>query len=266
MRVDYHIHVERGPYEIEWLRRFWETAASGGISEIGVSEHCYRFKQAGHLLDTEWGRQRCTENIEDYLRLIDRARSEGMPVKLGVEVDYLEAKEEETARFLEKYPWDYVIGSVHWIGQWGFEYPGGEWEARGVDRAYHDYFEVFKKAARSGLFDILGHADLIKIHGYRPKGENTGLLGEVAKVVGRQDLCVEVSTGGLRKTVGEIYPSQSFLGLFAKAGAGITLSSDAHEPGDVGRDFDLAVAAARAAGFQEIQTFAGRRRAAVPLA
>ncbi len=266
MLVDYHVHVERGPYKIEWLRRFWETAASRGIGELGISEHCYRFKQAGYLLDTEWGRQRCTENIEDYLRLIELARSEGIPVKLGVEVDYLEEKEEATARFLEGYNWDYVIGSVHWIGQWGFEYPGGEWEVRGVDKAYRDYFEVFKKAARSGLFDILGHADLIKIHGYRPSEEITVLLSDVAGVVGEQDLCVEVSTGGLRKTVGEIYPSQALLKLFAKAGAKITLSSDAHEPEDVGRDFDQAVTAAKTAGYREIQTFTGRRRAGVPLA
>jgi histidinol-phosphatase (PHP family) len=262
--ADQHMHLERGPLTREWALRFVETALARGVAEVGFSEHGHRFREARHLLPVDWS----AVDLDDYLVLVERLKAEKLPVKLGLEMDYLPEREDAIGRFLERGPWDYVIGSVHWLGDFNFDAPAGiaRWREADVGEIYRRYFEDLGRAARSGLFDVIGHPDVIKVFGFRPAGpawpteavdELWFAFLEAARAGG---VALEASAAGWHKPVGEMYPAPSWLAAARRAGVPVTLGSDAHEPGEVARSFDRLTVAVREAGYDEIVTFAGRRR------
>lgn len=279
MRTDYHMHLERGPWALEWLARFIETARARGLTEIGFSEHPHRFRECRAMYPPReavsgWVDAQCTEHLESYFRVIEEARRAGLPVKLGLEGDFLPGYEAELERVVRAHPWDYVIGSVHWIPPrdrggpwWGFDDLSrtSEWERRDVLDAYRQYFGLIADAAQTGLFDFIGHPDVIKVAGYRPTGDISDLYEATAASFARAGICAEVNTAGWRKPVGEVYPARPFLEACRRAGVPTLINSDAHTPEDVGRDFDLAAAMAREVGYTEVATFAARKRTMVPL-
>ena len=266
MLADYHLHLENGPLTREYLAEFLRVGRERGLAELGFSEHIYNFTDTLSLWPAAWQVEPRAE-LSAYLELIAAAKAEGLPVKLGLEVDYLEGKEEELAAFLARYPWDYVIGSIHHLGDWGFDHPAyrSQWETADVDQAYRDYFRLFSRAARSGLFDIMAHPDVIKVFGYRPAGAIDDLWEEAAAAMAAGQVAVEVSTAGLRKPVGEMYPHPGFLRRCRDYNVPVVISSDAHYPEDVGKDFPRAVALARQAGYDKICLFTARQRTLVPL-
>jgi histidinol-phosphatase (PHP family) len=190
-------------------------------------------------------------------------------VRLGIEADYFPGREDAIRAVLAQAPFDYVIGSVHWIGPWGFDLLGveGLWDGHDVDQEYRSYFGLLCRAARSGLFNIMAHPDLIKVMGQRPSPalDLEALYAEAADAFAAGGAAVEVSTAGFRKPVDELYPTPAFLRACRRRGVPLSLASDAHRPEDVGLDFDQAVALARDCGYREVTMFAGGQGRAVPL-
>ncbi|WP_026486504.1 histidinol-phosphatase [Caldanaerobius polysaccharolyticus] len=257
---DYHVHLENGPYTIEWLSEFVRHGQSRNVAEIGFSEHGYRFKQAYHLICTDgyrgsWVEKHGGEDIEEYIGLIEKAKHRGFSVKLGIELDYIPEKEEEIRQFVKQYPFDYVIGSIHWLGDWGIDLDPRDWEDKDVYDAYKRYFEILKQAAKSRIFSFLGHPDVIKVFGYKPWEDITELYEDAAKVIAENGQCVEVSTAGLRKPVGEMYPSQVFLEILSKYGVPVILNSDAHYPEHVGYMFDKGIDYIKKCGYTSLCKF-----------
>lgn len=266
MLVDYHMHLEQGEFTLPWLEEFLAAARARGIDEIGITEHSYRFIQAHGLLDNDWARARERADLDRYVRCVEEAKSLGWPVRLGIEMDYVPGREEAIAEFLDGYPWDLVLGSIHWLGCWGLDLDPRTWEGRDPAAVWREYFATLRRAAASGLFDVLAHPDLVKIFGFRPPetvvAEEFAATVEVARQAG---VCLEVSSAGLRKPVGEIYPGRAMLDLAHAAGVPITLASDAHHPRDVGYAYHELMAHATASGYREVARFERRRRTAVPL-
>ncbi|SHE51648.1 histidinol-phosphatase [Desulforamulus putei] len=269
MLTDYHIHVEQGPYTVDWLFEFARQAGAAGIDEWGISEHAYRFVETRHIFWNDWVEPRQNQRMEEYLSMIMKARQEGVRVKFGIEMDYFPGKEKEIEEFINRYPFDYVIGSVHWIDEWGIDLSEmkQEWDRRKVEDIWLAYFDRIERLAESRLFDIVGHLDLAKIFKYVPKDREflAELYARVAKTLAENGTCIEISTAGLRKPVGEIYPHPLLLEACHKQGVPIVISSDAHCPKDVGADFSQAVALARKIGYREIQVFSRRKAEAYPL-
>lgn len=269
MLTDYHTHTERGPYTVQWLEQFLAMAKSRGIAEYGVSEHAYRFKQAGHLLDNPWTRERRTEDLDAYFGMIQQARKEGHQVKFGIELDYVPGTEKELAAFIASYPFDYVIGSVHWLGDFGFDLleMKDQWPGRDLEATYSEYFSILKQMVESDLFDFVGHADVIKVFGYEPANEQflDQWYEQMAQVFARYNSVVEISTAGLRKPVGKMYPAPNFLKACKAADVPIVINSDAHRPEDVGADYDQAIAFAKVAGYDRLTTFSQRKRDSFPI-
>ncbi|MGB9813881.1 MAG: histidinol-phosphatase [Thermovenabulum sp.] len=264
---DYHVHIEKGPYTLEWLKKFFDTAEKRNIGELGISEHLYRFHQAkalwrGGPIRNEWHEKRAVMDIDDYIELIERAKKEGYPVKLGVEADYFPENEDIIREFIKNYPFDYVIGSVHWLSEFGFDNPDRifEWEGKDIDRVYEEYFETLIKAVKSGIFDFIAHPDLVKIFNYRAKSDLSSLYESLAREIKNMDLCVEISTAGLRKPVKEIYPSKELMNYFAKYYIPVILNSDAHCPEDVGKNFEEAVEFIKSFGYNKLCYFEERKR------
>jgi len=167
--VDYHMHL-RAPDEsidhtVEAAERFVAVAAERGVDEIGFTEHVYYFEQTRHLWSMPYHLERCVYDIEPYVGAVLEAKRRGHPIKLGIEVDYEPGREEETADALAPYPWDYVLGSIHFLDGLGIDAVPSLVDSVGPEAAWSRYYETLASAARSGLFDSLAHPDLIKFHG-----------------------------------------------------------------------------------------------------
>lgn len=269
---DFHVHLEEGPYTIEWIRRFIEIGEQRGIIEIGFSEHGHRFKESVGLLASDgfrgkWTKEVATESIADYIKVVEEAKNLGLPVKLGIELDYIPEYEEEIRKFAKSHSFDYVLGSVHWLKDFGFDHPVliHEWDQKNVDEVYDEYFDTLLLAVKSGIFDAIAHPDVIKVFGHKARKDMSERYDQLAKAIKQMDICVEVSTAGLRKPVGELYPSPQLLKLFKKYEVPIMINSDAHVPEDVGRDFDKALNYIETFGYDEICYFDKRVRKSIKI-
>ena len=266
MIVDYHMHLRNGSGEIAHetsaIDPFVESAREAGVDEIGFTEHIYYFKQTRSLWTVPYHTERCVYDLEAYVSAVVTARGRGLPVKLGLEVDYVPGREDETRELLAPYPWDYLLGSLHYIDSLGVDDEPRLVDAVGVEDAWRLYFETLAAAARSGLFDSLSHPDLIKIFGARAASFD---YGPVVAAIADSGVAVEVSTAGLHKPVHELYPHPEFLAACRALDIPVTLASDAHTPDVVGRDFDRALELLRSAGYDTVTVFEQRRARQEPL-
>ncbi|HEX9015103.1 MAG TPA: histidinol-phosphatase HisJ family protein, partial [Chloroflexota bacterium] len=261
--VDYHSHTTRCGHATGTMEQFVERAIQGGLAEFGFSDHVPLYFLPVDRRDPSLAmrEEELPEYVESVLRLRDRYSGQ-IAVRLGLEADYFPGREEELRRLLEPYPWDYVYGSVHFLGDWGFDDPRhldryGDWD---IDELYRFYFDHVISAARTGLFDVMGHLDLVKKFGHRAKGNVGPLYAGVAEVLKQSGVAVEVSTAGLRKPVHEIYPGPDLLAECARQGVPATMSSDAHSPSEVGYELGKAVDALRAAGYSSFVRFERRHK------
>lgn len=235
MLCDYHVHLERGPYTLDWLQQFLQRAKQVGVAELGIVEHLYRFREARHLFHNDWVEERQTESLKDYLDLLAAAKKKRWPVRVGLEVDYIPGKEAELKAFLKELPLDFVIGSVHWLGDWGFDTDPDTWQGRDVLTAYEQYYATLIQAVQSGIFDIIGHPGNIGYFGHRPEVlEMDRLEDEFVGSLRNQRTVVEINTGGLLRPAHAVWPRSSVLRKLRKAQRDIVLGSDAHRPEDVG--------------------------------
>jgi histidinol-phosphatase (PHP family) len=263
-----HLRNERGEiaHHTAAVEPFVETAHAVRVDEIGFTEHVYYFRQTRPLWTVPYHTERCVYDIEEYVDAIVAAKERGLPVKLGLEVDYVPGREDETRALLSPYPWDYLLGSIHWLDDFSTDSDPRLIDELGVDGGWRRYFETLAAAARSGLFDSLSHPDVIKIFDVRPeRGFVEQLHDEFVAAVAESGTALEVSTAGLHKPVAELYPDPHLLRAARALGVPVTLASDAHYPELVGRDFGRALELLRSAGYETITVFERREPQQVPL-
>jgi Histidinol phosphatase and related hydrolases of the PHP family len=278
-----HDRLAKGCFTEEWLSAYLRLGRERGIEKFGVVDHLYRFTEfrpyyERHMLldDSEIGKlQRkwldsvCIGSIRDFIRPVRMLQESGAPLALGVEADYFEGGEAELKELLSEYDLDYVIGSVHFVDGWGFDNPDTQhyFERHDLMELYRRFFGLVKKAASSGLFDIIAHPDNLKVFNYRPEESKlVNLYDEVARTLKEADVASEINTGlAYRYPVKEMCPSPLFLKKLFEHGVPITLSSDSHFPDDIGTMLDEAVQLAKDAGYEEVVCYQNRRRFAVSL-
>jgi len=275
--TDYHVHLrpddlgtEASEYFTERnLARYVERASDQGIGELGFSEHVYRFREALAVWRHPFWVENAIDSLDEYVEFLLKMRDAGYPVKLGLELDYLPGRETELAALVEDRPFDYVIGSVHFIADRAVDHEGYDaWRESSPDEVWREYFETVARAAESGLFDVLAHPDLVKVWGAgRPAPPEAPAIyyKPAVDAIRAADVAFEVSTAGLRKPVAEVYPSPELLEMLIAAGKPASLSSDAHLPEHVGFAYDRAVETLRGAGVGEIAVFERRERRLEPL-
>ncbi|MDR4504053.1 MAG: histidinol-phosphatase HisJ [Candidatus Scalindua sp.] len=257
--IDYHTHTSLCGHATGKMDDYVKEALRCGLDELGFSDH----------LPMKGGKENnLTMKMEElpvYVGEVERLRSvfPDIRIKLGIEADYIPGNEPYLREILARYKFDYVIGSVHYIGNWAFDHPDerDRWNNTEAESVYANYFDLLRKSARSGLFDIIGHSDLVKKFGNRSKADLSHELNETAQVFAKHDVAVEINTSGLRKPVGEMYPSEEILIVYQKYNIPIVFGSDAHMPEEVGKDFDKAVFLARQCGYESYVTFKQRERA-----
>jgi histidinol-phosphatase (PHP family) len=274
MLTDYHLHLRPDEAGSEFERYFTEenverylAAARGrGIEELGVSEHVYRFTAALELWRHPLWLENAVDDLDAYCSFV-----RSTPLRQGIECDYIPGAEERTEALLAARDLDYVVGSVHFVGDGdaAVDHDGFDvWDGADADEVWRRYFDAFDACARSGLFDILAHPDLVKVWGRErplPSADLRAFYEPAVEAILAGGAAVEISTAGLRKPVGELYPAPSFAALCAEAGVPFALSSDAHVPEQIGFAYDRAVELLESIGVEEICVFEGRRRRLVPL-
>ncbi len=290
---DHHVHLhphgpyrgtgpEPGVYPAGHIEAFVEHGAANGADEIGFTEHLYRCVEANAPLG-EWWRDSPNQDLaeltakylsvervlslERYVEAVVAAKDRGLPVLLGLEVDFFPHTIDAVLDLLAPYPFDFLVGSVHWVGAWGVDLLDQvhEFDRRGHRQAYEDYFALETELAASGVVDVLAHADVVKKRGVQLDEMPTDLYETLAEAAGRSGVAVEVSTAGLYQTIGEMYPKIDLLKRFHDHGVSITVSSDAHVPEKCGRDRDLAIEMARSVGYESRVTFSNRVARHLPL-
>jgi histidinol-phosphatase (PHP family) len=254
MLIDYHMHTELTDgtgRPVDYAR----VAVERGLDEIGCSDHAPLADR-----ETDWTLKK--SDLETYVNWVREAQAKfpQLPIKLGLEVDYLPGCEEWVRELAAMYPWDFFLGSVHYLGEFPVDRSAKDWEAEDVEARWREYFELWKKAAQTRLFDSLSHPDLPKKFNFRPKDDFNGVYDDVLRVVAESNVAIEINTAGLRKPCREIYPSEPFLKIARRRNVPITLGSDAHIPQDVGADYGKAVALARSCGYDKICRFTLRKR------
>ena len=274
MLTDYHLHLrpdeEDTPPErfftAENVDRYLAAAAAAGIEELGVSEHIHRFRQALELWRHPFWEEQARDDLDAYCEFV-----RGTPLRLGIECDFVPGRRgphREPARGA-RLRLRRRLGPLHrrarrsttraWTSGRG---------APGPDEVWRRYFEALAECARSGLFDILAHPDLVKVWGGArplPERDPRHFYEPAVEAIAESGIAVEVSTAGLRKPVGELYPSPAFAEMCVEAGAVFALSSDAHLPEQVGYGYDRALEFLAGLGVTEICVFEGRERRLEPL-
>jgi histidinol-phosphatase (PHP family) len=274
MLTDYHLHLR--PDELDATPELYYTTANvdryraaaeeQGISELGVSEHVYRFSAALDVWRHPLWREFAHDDIDEYCAFV-RERTD---LRLGIEADFIPGGEDRMANLLEARDFDYVVGSVHFLGDHALDTDDhGVWTSgRSPEDIWRAYFQTLGEAARSGLFDILAHPDLVKVWGSdrpAPEGDLRRFYELAIEGIAESGIAVEVSTAGLRKRAKEIYPAPAFLQMCLEAGAPVALSSDAHRPGDVGADYKRALELLDGLGVRELCVFERRERRLEPI-
>jgi histidinol-phosphatase (PHP family) len=272
--TDYHVHLrpdEPGTpperfFTAANAERYRLVAEERGIAELGVAEHVYRFSAALDVWQHPFWRPWATDDLDAYCAFV----REETDLRLGIEADFVPGREDRIANLLDAREWDYVIGSIHFLRDFSLDtdeytiWRSGE----SPERIWRRYFDTLAESARSGLYDVIGHPDLVKVWGGerpRPDGDLRRFYEPAVEAFAEAGVAVEVSTAGLRKPVRELYPSQPYLEMVVDAGCPIALSSDAHVPDQLGYGYEQAVEALEAAGVGELCVFEGRRRRAEPL-
>jgi histidinol-phosphatase (PHP family) len=288
--LDYHLHLwphsqSEAETTVEQVSAYCARAAAAGVTEIAVTEHLFRFTQAKDLLGGFWDDfpgdylgagmsaywdHHARVDLDDYVEVVQAVKAEGLPVVLGLEVDFYQGRMDQVARLLADYPFDVLLGSVHWLGAWRFDVLDepetlAEWDVRHIDEVWEEYTRAMEELAASGACDVLAHPDLVKIAGRVPAVPDE-FYDRITEAAAESGMAAELSSAGWRKPLGEEYPAPPLLARFVDRGVPLTTASDAHALPDVAdRVDDLRDLLARA-GVPQLQGYRERRPYPVPVA
>ncbi len=281
--IDYHLHLwahgkrDIGP-TIDDLASYAEKAKENGVVEIAITEHLFRFVQTDKILGSYFRRYPDTEmrsymenywkdharaDLDHYVEVALAAKAAGLNVVVGMEVDYYEGEMDKVSELLAGYPFDVLLGSIHWVRDWPFDHTEsslvqGYWDTIGVEAAWAAYTTALEELADSRAIDVLAHPDLIKIMGKFPTVPEE-FYDRMAEAARRSEIAAEVSSAGFRKPIGQEYPAPYLLQKFKEYGVEITTASDAHNLGDVSKDFERIRRIVVAAGYHSVKGFRSRK-------
>ncbi len=287
--IDYHLHLWPHSESSVWFRldqiaEYCERARNEGVSELALTEHAHRFRDVRAVVGDFWARHEheptsvamaeyfdfhARNSLEEYVTLAQAAKDNGLPVRVGLEVDYCRGQMDDVSALLAQYPFDVLIGSVHWLGTWQFDDIHNdvqmvEWTTRDVDDCWRLYAESLGELAECAAVDVLAHPDLIKVAGFQPASRDE-FWEHMADAAARADISVECSSAGWFKPVNEAYPAPGFLDRLVSKGVTFTTASDAHHRERVSTRVGELATMLEERGVHELAAYDQRRRRMVPL-
>lgn len=304
--IDYHTHIwphshslEKSPsISVELLERYCDYAHEVNVSEIAVTEHLFRFKQAFELLNGWWEEsdsadqdvallqesmkryflEHAVYDLDEYVDCIQTAQKKGLPVLAGLEVDYYKNRMDDISTLVGGYPFDVLLGSIHWLGAWRFDdlddqLSMDKWDTANLGQVWNSYVRAVEELADSGVCDVLAHPDLPKVVGDKGKlDDNSGssemsnnLWERIAKALSSSHMAAEVSSAGWRKPAAEAYPNVELLKQLFLLKVPVTTASDAHVLADIGKDFSKLRVLLDNIGYKSVTRFSKREGFSHPL-
>jgi histidinol-phosphatase (PHP family) len=291
--LDYHVHLwphperaDEAELTVERLTRYCERATAAGVSEIALTEHFHRFRRGREIVEGFWRTEdneplrehmvayfdhHATADIDRYVEVVVAAKATGLPIVAGLEVDYYPGLMDKVAAMLDGYPFDVLLGSVHWLGTWMFDIVGSpvqaeEWARRGTDSGWRAYGEAIEELAGTRTCDVLAHPDLIKVTGALPDaGVRRDVEERIAAAAASSGMAAELSSAGYRKPVRAAYPGLSLLCRFHDLGVPLTTASDTHGVARVASGAPELHELALSAGYSTLCAFRRRQGVEVPL-
>jgi histidinol-phosphatase (PHP family) len=287
--IDYHLHLwphseSSVSFQIDQIAQYCDEAADNGVNELALTEHSHRFVEVASVVGPFWLRHgheptsatmgeywdfHARNSLEEYVTLAQRAKDEGLPVKIGLEVDFYQDQMDEVSALLAQYPFDVLIGSVHWLGTWQLDDIDNdinmhEWTVRDVDQCWKDYARALDELCAAHAVDVLAHPDLIKVAGFIATNPSD-LWDAMAESATRADVSLECSSAGWKKPVKEQYPAEGFLDRLVAKGVTFTTASDAHALERVGERANDLATLLEARGVHELASYTQRQRHMIPL-
>lgn len=265
MITSYHVHSTYSDGKTS-IRELAEAAVALGIDELGISDH-YVFLSSGELPGWSMPLDALPGYLAEVEAIADEFRGR-LVVRKGLEADYDPGTERELAEALGRYEFDYVIGSIHFIDGFPVDESPEHWDALSEPERndmMRVYWDRIARMAGSRLFDFAGHLDLYKKFGHRPTIDISHDIDTALDAIAEAGMAVEINTAGWCLPAEEAYPSLQILSACRTRGIPLVINADAHEPRALTRGFAEARELARAAGYEEIATFARRNTRSVPL-
>ncbi len=265
MLTSYHVHTDRSDGEAP-AADFVEAAVRLGLDELGISDH---FVMLPDGASASWSMP--LTDLDDYCAQFGELREQArgrVKVRCGLEADFDAAAANDLREVLSQYPFDYVIGSVHFVDGFPVDRCKEDWDAitqRERDEVVLGYLDRMTQMARSGMFDFFAHFDLYKKFGYLPTVDVTSQIDSALNAIAASGMPVEISTAGLYKDIREMYPSEGILRECARRSIPVVITADAHLPEHLTRSYAEAVRLARSVGFERAAAFEARRMSFVPL-
>jgi histidinol-phosphatase (PHP family) len=287
--IDYHVHLwphseSSVSFRLDQIAAYCDEAARHGVTELALTEHTSRFVDVLAAVGPFWQRWgheptspvlaeyldfHARNSLEQYVQLAQSAKDEGLPIKIGLEVDYYEGQMDVVSALLAQYPFDVLIGSIHWLGTWQFDDLDNdvhvhEWTVRDWDQCWADYARAIDELCAANAVDVLAHPDLIKVAGHYPS-RTSEFWDQMAESAARAGVSMECSSAGWTKPVGEQYPAQGYLDRLVARGLTFTTASDAHQLERVGERANDLAELLEARGVHELAIYSGRTRQMTPL-
>ncbi|MDP5275821.1 histidinol-phosphatase HisJ [Chengkuizengella axinellae] len=268
MLIDYHTHHERCGHASGSLEDYVKKGIEIGLQQLGLSDHMplIHVDPKTYLPGMAMPSDELPRYVEECFLLKEKYKNQ-IDIKVGLEADYIEGYEEEIEKIISSYTWDYVIGSVHFLEEWDISdfRQLDQWENKDVDEVFNQYYDAVQKAAKTGLYDYIGHLDVIKRFGRKPKNDMIEVERQTLNVIKEYDLAIELNASGLRMPVEEMFPSERILTECYKLGIPLTIGSDAHKPEQLGLFLDQARNLLKKVGFTQLATYDKRKRIMVGL-
>lgn len=262
MLIDYHTHHARCGHAAGDLEDYVKRGIEIGLGQLGLSDHMplLHVNPADYLPEMAMPMEELPRYVEECLALKEKYKGQ-IDIRVGLEGDYIEGWETQIERIVKAYPWDYVIGSVHFLGEWDitdFRQTAG-WEGKNKLAVYEQYYDAVKKAAATGFYDYIGHIDVIKRFGFVPDEDVTHLENAALEAVKKHGLAIELNASGLRMPAKEMFPSRRMLEYALQLGIPLTIGSDAHQPERLGQYLEEARALLKEVGYAQLATFSCRK-------
>jgi histidinol-phosphatase (PHP family) len=260
IQCDYHMHTPLCKHAAGPMEDYVERGIELGLREIGFADH--NPLPGGRSANVRMSEAELEYYVERVTELRFRYRGR-IDVMLGLEMDYLEGLEDYLEQQLAKYPWDYVIGSIHFLdnacreGSWPKNYSGD------AQKLYARYFELMRRMARSGLCDIVAHFDVPKRSGRLPCEREADDITHTLQEIKNAGICIEINTSGYRHAElpePQPYPAPPIIEEALGLGIPLTVNSDAHAPDQVGFRFAQIEKLLKRKGCRRLVKFDRRKR------
>jgi histidinol-phosphatase (PHP family) len=256
IRTSYHVHSKWSD-GVDSIADLVAAAPRHDLDEIGLSDHLVLTPDS--LETIRWSLP--PDRLDDYMADVRQARDTAkLPVRLGLEVDYFPERIDAAARLLDGREFDYLIGSVHFVGAFPVDEARRFWArltTEQINDVCREYWRLMARMAQTGLFHLAGHLDLVKKFDFRPTVDLSREIGATLDAIAGSGMAIELNTSGWSKPCHAPYPSEDLLRDAVARGIPVVITSDVHRKADLDRHFDQAVEMLRRLSVTETLRFSG---------